>query len=201
MNQRGFTLLETAIAGGIFALLLGSIASALVTDNETERVIVGHLGAELRCRQAVERMVAELRMADVWGEDLNHNGAMDVDEDLNGNGTLEANWSLEDGTASTSLTFNRRMEERDETGRLVAVGLYSPQITYRLVTDRVVREAVITRTDGTSMTVRSEMASGVAGLQFSRTGQLLTISMDVRVPPRTYKTDRRTIIATIRLMN
>ena len=38
---------------------------------------------------------------------------------------------------------------------------------------------------------------GILGMRFSRTAEIVTISLDVRLPPRVYKTDRRTLTTSV----
>jgi hypothetical protein len=45
------------------------------------------------------------------------------------------------------------------------------------------------------------VASGISGLRFTRRGTLVTVAMDVRLPPRVYKTESRTITTSIWLRN
>lgn len=201
-NERGFTILEVVISATIFALILAGVSTAIGRDAETNRVIVGQLGPEMKARAAIERIVSELRMAGLWGEDKNHDGILDPGEDSNGNGILDANWSLADGTTDAhSLTFNKRMDETDNTGRIIASGIYSRAITYSLSGDRLLRRWTYTDVGGHPQTRVSVLATGVSGLHFARKGTLVVIKIDVKLPPRVYKTDTKTYTARVRLRN
>jgi hypothetical protein len=195
-------MVEVLIAGGLFCLLMTTVGAALLVDTQTQRVLIAQMGPEARARTAIERMVGEIRMAGVWGEDLNHNGAFDAGEDLNGNGEFDADWSLEDGGAAQPvLSFNRRVDEVDDDGRTLASGVYSARVTYRLTDDRLVREWVHLDANGKRQIRRSELAAGVVGLRFSRVDRLVTVGVDVRLPKNTYKSDRRTLETSVWLTN
>jgi len=202
VRQRGFTVLEVVIASGVFALLLGTVALAVAGDQETARVLVAHMGPEMRARSALERITSDVRMAGEWGEDRNHNGVLEVGEDTNGNGVLDCDWSLPDGAVNApSLSFNRRIDEMDDEGELVASGIYSRAVTYRLRGTELMREWGRTREDGTIETIRAIVAREVIGLRFSRTGALVTVSVDVRLPSIVSTTGVRTLTTSIWLRN
>lgn len=202
MRSRGFTMVEVLIAGGIFCLLMATVGSALLVDTQTQRVLVAQMGTEQKARTAIERITTEIRMAGVWGEDLNQNGALDPGEDLNGDGEFDADWNLEDGAVPRAdLTFNRRVDEVDDLGQTVASGVYSARVTYKLAEDRLIRESIHLSPDG-SRTVRSaELAKGVVGLRFSRVDRLVTVALDVRLPKGMQKADRRTLESSVWLTN
>ena len=202
MRSRGFTMVEVLIAGGIFCLLMATVGSALLLDTQTQRVLLAQMGSEQKARTAIERITTEIRMAGVWGEDLNQNGALDAGEDLNGDGEFDADWNLEDGGATRSdLSFNCRVDDVDDLGQTVASGIYSARVTYRLAEDRLVRESVHVNPDGTRAVRRAELAAGVIGLRFSRVDRLVTVSLDVRLPKGAHKSDRRTLESSVWLTN
>jgi hypothetical protein len=175
--------LELMIAAGIFAAILSAVGSAISTDATAARVLVAHVGPETRARSALERIATDLRMASEWGEDRNHDGQMQEGEDTNGNGFLDSCWSLGDGMSNQhTISFNRRTDLMDEKGELLASGVYSRDITYRVEGDRLVREWRRTVSDGTVQTVKSVMASGVLSITFARAGPLVTVQVSVRVP-------------------
>ncbi len=202
MNQKGFTVLEVTLASGLFAIILGTVALAVASDQETARVLVAHMGPEMRARTALERITSDIRMAGDWGEDRNRNGAMDDGEDTNGNGVLDADWSLADGTVDApSLTFNRRIDDVDADGEVLASGIYSRAVTYRLQGTELLREWGRTQEDGTLEPIRSIVARDVVALRFSRKGQLITVSVDVRLPSIVSTTGIRTLATSIWLRN
>jgi hypothetical protein len=195
-------MVEVLIAGGVFCVLMTTVGSALLLDTQTQRVLIGQMGPEARARTAIERMIGDLRTAGVWGEDLNRNGVFDAGEDLNGDGQFDADWSLEDGgTVQPALSFNRRVDDVDDEGRTLASGVYSSRVTYRLMNDRLVREWVHVDAGGKRQIRRAELATGVAGLRFSRVDRLVTVGIDVRLPKGTYASDRRTLESTVWLTN
>lgn len=183
MRSRGFLTLEMMVAATIFAVILSAVSSAITVDTSTARLMVAHFGPESRARTSLERIAADLRMASEWGEDRNHDGAMQDGEDTNGNGILDSCWSLADGAASQhSISFNRRADLLGEGGVLLASGVYSREIRYRVENDRLLREWNRTLPDGTVQTLRSILANGVLAIDFDRAGPLVTVRVAVRVP-------------------
>lgn len=202
MNERGFTLVEVLIAAVLFAVLLAGVSSALVSDTQASRVLLAHLGPEMRATNALDRITSDLRMAGEWGEDRNHDGAMQDGEDTNENGILDADWSLPDlAVNQPSITFNRRIDMTDETGTLVRSGIYSRPVTYRLVGTDLVREWQRTLPDGATQTLRATMASRVRAIRFSRTGQLVTVQLDIELPLSISRTGLRTLTGRVWLRN
>lgn len=208
MNERGITIIEIVVAATIFTMVLGAATMAISQDAQTQRVMLGQLGPEMKARDALQRIVTELRMASIWGEDKNRNGVLDPDEDTNQNGVLDSDWSLKEaGTDATAnpdpsfITFNRRTDAIDEAGLVVASGVFSEPVSYRLEADRLVRVWNYTDESGATWTRRAVLANGILGMRFSRTAEVVTISLDVRLPPRVYKTDRRTLTTRVWLRN
>lgn len=201
MNRRGYTLLEVVIAGTLLAILMGAAAVAVSTDTRTHRVLVAQTGAEMRAQKALDRIVAELRTAGEWGEDRDHDGVLDDGEDTNGNGVLDANWNLPDGiNDANTISLNRRIDDM-VAGEIVASGIYSRRITYRLDKTSLVREWDRTGPGGKTRTLVAVMAEGVTGLRFSRKGPLVTVEVDVRVPEDVYVKGKRTYSSRVWLRN
>lgn len=202
-RDRGFTIVEMVLGSAIFLVLFGAATVALIGDQRAERVLTAQIGPEMRARDALERLSAELRMAGVRGEDRNDNGEMDEGEDVNGNGRLDSDWNLADGTIDQAdLTFNRRIDFEDAEAGTCASGVYSSPVRYLLDKESLIR--IWSRTDpdsGETREVRHVVASGVCGLRFSRNGSLVTVALDLRLPPRVYKTEKRTITTSIALRN
>jgi type II secretory pathway component PulJ len=200
-RERGFTIVEMVLGAAIFLMIFGAAVVALLNDSRAERVLTAQLGPEMRARHALERLSAELRMAGVRGEDRNDNGRLDDGEDVNANGRLDADWSLDDGAAEQDeLTFNRRIDLVDEDG--AASGVYSSPVRYFLENGALVRAWSRTNPDtGEAQECRHVAAEGISGLRFTRGGNLVTVSMDVRLPPRVYKSDKRTLTTSIWLRN
>ncbi|MFI5401953.1 MAG: PilW family protein [Planctomycetota bacterium] len=201
--SRGFTIVEMVIGSAIFLVMFGAAVVALIGDQRAERVLTAQVGPEMRVRDALERLAAELRMAGLRGEDRNDNGQLDDGEDVNENGRLDADWNLADGKLDQAeLTFNRRIDFEDHEEGTCASGVYSSPVRYFLEGGALVR--IWSKTDhdsGETREIRHVVAAGVSGLRFSRQGTLVTVALDVRLPPRVYKTDKRTITTSIWLRN
>ncbi|MHC4932588.1 MAG: PilW family protein [Planctomycetota bacterium] len=202
MRTRGFTLVEVVIAATIFLLLFGAAATAIVRDQRTHGVLAAHFGPEMRAQHALERIATELRMAGEWGEDRDHDGELDPGEDTNENGELDSAWDLEDGAANQDrISFNRRIDLRDAEGDLLASGIYSPRVSYRLEGTDLVREWDHTLPDGAMVTRRAVIAKGISGLRFDRSGVLVTVSLDVLLPKLIYEPGARRLRSRIWLRN
>jgi type II secretory pathway component PulJ len=201
-KQHGFTLVELALAATLLTVILGAVAAAITGDSQTSRVILSHMGPELKGQRALEAIASELRMAGEWGEDLDHDGVWDDGEDANGNGSFDANWNLADGTMNQdNIAFNRRIDEFAEDGTILTTGIYSRPVKYRLDGEALIREWQATKEDGTVEIRKSAIATKVGGLRFSRQGQLVRIELDVLLPENVYKTDRRTVRTMVWLRN
>jgi len=201
-NQRGYSVVEIAFSGLFLTMIIGAAAVAVTRDKEASRIILAPMSPELRVNAVMERLASELRMAGEFGEDLDHDGELDAGEDANENGVLDADWSLADGAVNQpSLSFNRRIDQFDEDGNLLATGIYSRRITYRLDGERLIREWQRSTGPTTVKTERTVLAKGIGGLRFSRTGKVLTFSIDVLLPSDTYKIDRRTSTSQVWMRN
>jgi len=201
-RSAGFTIVEMIIGASIFVVIFGAAVVALIGDRRAERVLTAQLGPEMRARQAIERLSSELRMAGVRGEDRNDNGELDEGEDVNANGRLDADWSLPDGAVDQpELTFNRRIDLPAGDGA-PASGVYSSPVRYFLEGESLIR--VWTRTDPDTKEaeeLRHVVAQGITGLRFSRQGALVSVALDVRLPPNVYQRDTRTLSTSIWLRN
>ncbi|HEX5135951.1 MAG TPA: hypothetical protein VFY93_03185 [Planctomycetota bacterium] len=203
MRERGFTIVEMVLASAMLVVLFGAATVALIGDQRAERVLTAQIGPEMRARDAIERLATELRMAGLRGEDRNDNGQLDGGEDVNGNGRLDADWDLADGVSDRpELTFNRRIDVENHEDGTCASGVYSGPVKYELDKGSLVRTWTRTNPDtGETTKVRHVVASGITGLRFSREGTLVTVALDLKLPPRVYKTEKRTISTTIWLRN
>lgn len=202
MRQRGVTLVEVVIAATIFVILLGAAAVAVARDHETYRALTTQVGREIPARHALERIATELRMAGEWAEDKDHDGELDDGEDSNENGVLDSAWDLPDGASNQDhLHFNRRIDLRDEAGALLASGVYTRAVGYRLEGSNLIRESEHGQAGGSVVLRESVIARGISGLRFSRAGVLVTVELDVIVPERTYAPGRRTLATRVWLRN
>lgn len=182
-SPRGFTLIEASISILIFALLLGTVSISLVRDTNAQEIINAHVGPEMKVRGVLHRIGVDLRMAGVWGEDLNHNasGVLEPGEDLNLNGVLDADWNLADGASTSDISFNTREDLRYNAGNVISTGVYSAKKRYYLENGTVFRE-VTTYPGGTATVKRARLADNVKNLTFSRAGGLVRVRavVDVR---------------------
>jgi len=198
----GFTIVEMVIGAAIFVVFFGVAVAGVIGDQRAERVLTAQLGPEMRARQALERLSAELRMAGVRGEDRNDNGVLDDGEDVNANGRLDADWDLDDGVVDQpELTFNRRIDLPAGDGA-AASGVYSSPVRYFLEGGSLIR--VWSRTDPDTketQELRHVVAQGISGLRFSRKGALVSVSLDVRLPPKIYRYETRTLSTSVWLRN
>ncbi len=193
MHERGFTLLEIAVASVFMAMIFGTAAVGIATDTRVERVLTASLGPEMAARHALERLRSEISMAGIWGEDSNHNGALDPGEDLNGDGRLDADWDLSDGTADqTSLSFNQRRDVLDPETDKTTLGVYTGAVRFQLDGEQLVRWE-----NGR----RKILAHKIRNLRFKRDGAVITIELDVVVPERDYAKGIRVLSTRVWLRN
>jgi type II secretory pathway component PulJ len=172
MRARGFSLLELTISLAGFAIVFGVIAAGMLQDTQTHRALVSQSVPQMRLNDALERITTDLRMAGIWGEDRNRDGDFNAGEDLNGNGVLDSDWSFPKTTAAAiepmdSIAFNIRRDDIDpDTGTIVATGIYSTRVAYRLVGDDLIRETTAFDGAGKPVATRAVIASGVSELRF-----------------------------------
>jgi type II secretory pathway component PulJ len=202
VSQRGFTVLEVAIASTLFVMTFGTALLAVCQDANAHKALSAHFGPELRARKAMEIMTSELRMAGIRGEDRDGDGILSDTEDINENFEFDANWNLADGAKDQpSLTFNRRIETRMSADEIAPSAVYSRGITYQLEGNHLVRIARRTDAKGDIKTRRTVLASGVIGLRFTRSGSVVTVALDVAVRRNTLRVDRSTLEMRVMLRN
>jgi prepilin-type N-terminal cleavage/methylation domain-containing protein len=182
-NQRGFTVIEMAISMTMFAVLLGIVTMSLLRDTSAQEVIVAHVGPEMKMRRVLHRIGVDLRMAGVWGENLNHSvtRTLEAGEDLNLNGVLDADWNLADGATAPELAFNTREDLLDSAGDVLATGVYSTKKRYLFQSGAVFKE-VTSYGSGAPVVQRTRLADGIKSLTFSRSGGLVRVRAVVDVP-------------------
>jgi hypothetical protein len=196
-RERGFTVLEVTFAVVLFAALLGAAVLATAGDKGATRLLTGAVGPELRCRQALEWITSEMRMASLRGEDRNANGALDEGEDSNGNGVFDSDWDLADGAKDqATLTFNRRVDLKDAEGEVATVAAFSRPVTYRVEDNQLVRLWRRTDESGGETVHRSVLASRVAALRFSRTGSVVRMEIEYLLP-KGYESDTRVVYTSV----
>ena len=202
-KHHGFTVLELSISAAIFSVLLGAATGAMITDKSTQRVLLAEMGPETRARSAIRKLSAELRMAGLNAEDLNGNGELDAGEDINDNGELDADWNLDDDAVNQdNLIFNRRVEIRYSDEDVAPSTVYSRKVTYRVVNNRLIRQAVSTDfATNTTKTRNYVMAEDISAIRFSRKGRVITVEIDVMFPEDIFRTNKRTMTEKILLRN
>jgi type II secretory pathway pseudopilin PulG len=200
VRTRGFTLVEIAASLGFFVVLMGSVAGALVTDTRTASALVVQVDAELGARRALERIIADIRLASAQGEDRNGNGVLDADEDTNENGVLDADWNLADGAKdSGAISFNIRTDEWNSDGSHSASGILTSRVSYLLVKGRLVREQL--PIDTSKQVRRTVILKRASGMRFSRQGSIVTVALDVPVAASASANGTRTVATSVRLLN
>jgi len=173
MKARGFSLLELTISLSGFAVVFGLIATGMLQDTQTHRALVAQSVPQMRLNDAMERITNDLRMAGIWGEDRNRDGEFTPEEDLNGNGVFDSDWSFHKTTSGAiepmdSISFNVRRDEVDpDTGMIVAVGVYSTRVTYRLEDRNLIRETTTYDEKGVAEVKRAVIGTSVSELQFT----------------------------------
>ena len=166
MHQRGFTFLEVALAAAIMTVVAGVGLSMMLTGGKVYSSGSNRMSASARANGVMERILAELRMASINGEDLDRdNDPNDLDaEDLNGNGRIEDDWSLPDAETAEEITFNATRGSDN----------YSEPIRFFFDGERVYREAGVTNPE------RALLASDVTALTFTRQGRRITVNVVVQ---------------------
>ena len=156
--RAGMTLAEVAVSTALAAgLLLTGVALARSTHADAAAAS-RRTSLSIRAAEVADRIVRELQVAGVAGEDRNANGALDPGEDTNVNGRLDADWSLAEGATEGGLTFN-----------VVRPGwTWSGPITLRVAGGVLLREE-----GGRTL----ELCRGVEELSFTRAGR----GVDVRL--------------------
>jgi type II secretory pathway component PulJ len=105
-RRTGVSLVEIVVASAIGAIVLTGASLLLRTSFRDSNAAYLRSSLAIRCADAADQVVRELQLGTLSGEDTNANGVMNSGEDTNRNGRLDSDWSLADGTASTSITFN-----------------------------------------------------------------------------------------------
>ena len=168
-RQRGMTLVETSVAATIGVMALGAGAVLSNSSLRDSNSMFVRTSLSIRSAELTDKIVRELQIATLSGEDANGNGALNTSEDINRNARLDADWSLADGGIASTLTFNR----------LVDGWLWSGPVAYRLENGAVIRR---------ENSVDRVLYTGVQSLQFLRSGDMVDVSVTLSATDRTGKT-------------
>jgi hypothetical protein len=154
------------MAVSITATVLMAAAAVTKTSVAASSGIGTSSGLSIRCCEAANAVSKVLTNAGLLGEDANGNGMQDAGEDTNRNGVFDANWSLANGAAASSLTFNVKD----------ASCYWSGPKTFSVV------DGVLRLTEGA--TVR-EICRNVSSLTFTRNGDLVDLTLVLSANDRT----------------
>lgn len=176
-DNRGFTYVEVALASLFGVLLIGAATMSLVQDARGSNTLLQEDVPTLSAQKAMETISEEIAMASFIAEDRDGDGLLSTSEDLNVNGVLDADWSLADGTSSSTLTFNRRFDLLFRSGERPSTA-YSSAITYGLESGQLVRRTVHS---ATKRVLRTVLASNVKKLRFTRMGEMVHIDLVIEL--------------------
>jgi len=135
----------------------------MMTGQQAFTASANQAHASGRASSIMERMLAEIRMASIGGEDRDDDDdENDLDiEDENGNGRIDDDWSLADGETATSITFNM----------MLAGGRVTDLVRFRFDGDRLWREA------GSDPLRKSLIAEDAEAVTFTRQGARIIINV------------------------
>jgi hypothetical protein len=177
MVMRGFTVFELTLATLFGIVLLGSAATSVIQDTTGTRLLMQADVPTLAAQKAMETIAEEISMASVVAEDRDGDGVLGDSEDLNANGLLDADWSLADGTTSSTLTFNRRFDLVFGSGERPSAA-YSRAIRYQLDGEQIVR---VTSYSSTGQVLRTTLAPDVDSLRFTRRGNVVHVDIVIHL--------------------
>ena len=168
-RERGMTIIETAVAATIGVMALGAGAALSNSSLRDSNTMFVRSSLSIRSAEATEKIVRDLQIATLTGEDVNRNAALDSTEDVNRNGRLDADWNLADGGIASTITFNQLRDG----------WLWSSPVTYSLSGGRVIRTQ-----DG----VERVLCTGVQSMQFLRSGDLVDVTLTLAAADRAGQT-------------
>jgi prepilin-type N-terminal cleavage/methylation domain-containing protein len=164
-RQSGVSLVEVVIASAIGAVVLTGASMLLRTSFRDSNAAYVRDSLAIRCADSADQVVRELQLGTLSGEDGNRNGVLDTTEDTNRNGRLDSDWSLADGTAATSITFNS----------LLGGWMWSDAINYS------VKNGVLLRRENG---VDREICRNVALFKVTRSGTMIDIDLSLSMRGR-----------------
>jgi len=165
MAKRGFTLIEVVVGSALLAVVAGVGLGMVLTGQKAYTSSSNQMYASVRASSVMNRILAELRMSTIKGEDVDDdNNAADLaSEDLNGNGRIDDDWSLADGETASTISFNI----------VDGQGNYSDRVTFRFTNGRVFRAL------GSTNPVVAVIAEDVKALTFTRNGRRVIVHVVV----------------------
>jgi len=163
VRGRGFTFLEVTIAAAIMTVVAGVGLSLIMTGQQAYTSSSNQTYASTRANAIMERMLAEIRMASIGGEDMDgDDDPDDIDfEDVNDNGRIDDDWTLADGETAESITFNM----------MLAGGRVTDLVRFRFDGDRLWRES------GSDPLRKSLIAEDAEAVTFTRQGSRIIINV------------------------
>ena len=164
-RQSGVSAVEVVVASAIGAIVLTGAAMLLRTSFRDSNAAWVRDSLAIRCADAADQVVRELQIGTLSGEDTNRNRVLNTGEDVNRNGRLDSDWSLPDGTAATSITFNSLQDG----------WMWSEGITYS------VKDGVLLRRD---RGVNREICRNVALFKVTRSGTMVDVDLSLSLRDR-----------------
>jgi len=164
-RNRAFTLVEIIVASAILTVIAGTGLALVMTGQKSYVSSSNQMQASTRAGAVMERMLSELRMASIRGEDLDEDDDVAdlTGEDLNGNGRIDDDWNLDSGDTASTISFNK----------VERAGLYSDIVTFAFANGE------LTRTSGSTSPVTSILATDVTAVTFTRQGPRIIINVVV----------------------
>lgn len=162
------SLVEVVIASAIGALVMAGASILLRNSFRDSNAAYIRDSLAIRCADSADLVVRELQLGTLVGEDTNRNGVLDTAEDVNRNGRLDADWSLADGTAATSVTFNA----------LLGGWMWTEGINYS------VKNGVLLRRE---KGVDREICRNVALFKVTRSGTIIDVDLSLSMRDRNGK--------------
>jgi len=145
------------------SVVAGVGLSMMMTGQQAYRSSANKMHAATRANGIMERLIVELRMASLRGEDRDNDDDENdlVHEDRNANGRIDDDWSLADGETSESITFNM----------MLAGGRVTDRVRFFFDGDRLWREA------GSDTVRKSLIAEDAEAITFTRQGTRIIINV------------------------
>ena len=164
-TNRGFTVVEIVVASSLMAVISGVGLAMVLTGQKVYAKSSHQMHASTRASGVMERILADIRIASIRGEDVDDDDSIDdlTAEDLNGNGRIDDDWSLADGETANSISFNM----------VTSAGLYSDKVSYEFDGEHLRRHL------GSNVaTMKSTVVSSdVTAVTFTRQGRRIIVNI------------------------